>query len=438
MFLQPQHFQQMERSLLNTLVAQLKTSGRPFYGLTELSIDQDALVNGQCTIIRCSGIFPDGTIFSVPGDEAALPSRSFAKAMAHDQQACDVFLALPRQILGKVNVAAGGTDANDIRYQGRQEQVTDDVLGNQKKEIEVGLLNLTILFSGESPDNFSTIKIGRLVRDAGGQVALDDKFIPALLSVSASPRLLNVLRGLLEVLLAKSGALSQGRRQVEGGLAEFGGTEETAFRLLQVINTYAPLLNYYHFSPVGTHPFDLFTVLTQLTGALCTFTNDISLKNLPRYEHGNLTAMFETFDRLVRAVLQADIAAGCVAIPLQQINPATYVAPVGDERLFSAAQFYLGIAAKAAEKELIVGVLQRVKMCSRERLDLLISSAMPGLQLIHVSRPPQTLSTKPGFVYFALDKSGDLWQGMIVAKNIAFYFPNNYADLRIELLALKQ
>ncbi|MDD5676077.1 MAG: type VI secretion system baseplate subunit TssK, partial [Chitinivibrionales bacterium] len=260
MFLQPQHFQQMERSLLNILRMQLAIGNPTFYGLTDLAIDTDALMNSQFTLVRSSGIFPDGTIFSVPGDEAAIPSRSFAKAMTHDQQACDVFLALPLGIPGKINVAGPDNDNNGVRFKGRTEQVIDDVLGTQKKEIEVGLLNVTILFSGESLDNYSTLKIGRLVRNAGGQIEPDEKFVPPLLSLSASPYLLSIVRGLLEVLLAKSSALSQGRRQVEGGLAEFGGTEETAFRLLQVINTYTPLLNYYHFSPAGIHPFDLFTL----------------------------------------------------------------------------------------------------------------------------------------------------------------------------------
>jgi type VI secretion system protein ImpJ len=114
------------------------------------------------------------------------------------------------------------------------------------------------------------------------------------------------------------------------------------------------------------------------------------------------------------------------------------VCKVPDEKLLSVAKFFLGVSAKVGEKELVIGVLQRIKMCSRNRLDLLISSAMPGLQLKHALHPPQGLSTKPGFIYFNLDQQGDFWQQIKAAGNIAFYFPNNYPELKVEMLALKE
>jgi type VI secretion system protein ImpJ len=164
----------------------------------------------------------------------------------------------------------------------------------------------------------------------------------------------------------------------------------------------------------------------------------VSLKNLPRYEHANLAATFSQLAKVIRTVLEADISAGCINIPLEQVNQATYVCKVPDEKLLTVAKFFLGVSAKAPEKELVIGVLQRIKLCSRNRLDLLISSAMPGLQLIHTMRPPEGLSTKPGFVYFGLDQQGEFWQAIKTSGTMAFYFPNSYTDLKVEMLALKE
>ena len=97
----------------------------------------------------------------------------------------------------------------------------------------------------------------------------------------------------------------------------------------------------------------------------------------------------------------------------------------------------MGVAARAQEKEIIVGVATRVKMCSRDRLDLLISSAMPGLQLLHTTNLPEGLSVKPGFSYFSLDQQGPFWESIKTSGSIAFYFPSNFQELKIELLALK-
>ncbi len=437
MFLQPQHFQQAERFVLNTFNAALAAHFPYLYGITELDVDKDAVANGLIAITRCCGRLPDGTVFNIPKEDPAPIARSFAEQFTHDQQSLDVYLALPLCIEGKTNVAPVSQETPaGVRYRSREVSSVDEVLGSQKKQIEIGTLNFTVLFGGEPLDNHSTLHVVKLVRAASGSIELVNGFIPPLLQVGGSQTLLNLIRSLLEMLLAKINALSQGRKQVEGGLAEFSGGEETSFRLLQTLNSFTPLLNHYHFVPTA-HPFDVFGLLTQLAGALCTFSAEVSLKNLPRYEHGNLAGTFAQLTKVIRTVLEADIAAGCVPVPIEQINQTTYVCRIPDEKLLSVAKFYLGVCAKAQEKELILGVLQRIKVCSRNRLDLLISSAMPGLPLIHAIHPPKDLSTKPGFVYFKLDQQGDIWQAIKASGTMAFYFPNNYQELKMEMLALK-
>ena len=438
MYLQPQHFQQAERFFLNALNGALGGHFPYAFGVSELTIDKDALGSGLVSVTRCTGRMPDGVMFDIPKEDGAPPARSFTEHFTHDQQALDVYLTLPLCAVGKTNVVSAQFEGQPgARYSSREITVVDETLGSQKKQIEVGAYNFSIIFGDESLDNNANIQIGKLVRTQNGAIELMGGFVPPLLTIGASPVLMGHVRSLLELLLAKIGALSQGRKQVEGGFAEFSGGEETSFRLLQTLNTYAPLLNHYHFVPL-VHPFEVFCLLTQCAGALCTFSFEVSLKNLPRYEHANLGATFSQLAKVIRTVLEANISAGCINVPLEQVNQSTYVCKVPDEKLFTVAKFFLGVAAKAPEKELVVGVLQRIKLCSRSRLDLLISSAMPGLQLIHVMRPPEGLSTKPGFVYFGLDQQGDFWQTIKASGSMAFYFPHSYADLKIEMLALKE
>jgi type VI secretion system protein ImpJ len=438
MFLQPHHFQQAERYMLNSFRSAMLSHSPHWFGVTELEVDKDAITNGVFSVSRCSGMLPDGVTFSMPKEDPVPVARSFADHLAHDQQSLDVYLALPMVAEGKANVVSSAMEGSAAsRFRSRTISVGDEVLGLQRKEIEVGAANFLLLFSDESLDNHATVQVGRLSRNANGSVELVGSFVPQLLCIGASPYLLTVLRSLLELLLAKVNSLSQGRKQVEGGFAEFSGGEETPFRLLQTLNTFTPLLTHFHSFP-SVHPYEVFCLLTQFAGALCTFSSEVSIKNLPRYDHGNLSATFNALVKIIRTVLEADIQAGCVPIPIEQINQATFLCKVPDEKLFTVAKFFLGVSAKMQEKELIVGVLQRIKMCSRNRLDLLISSAMPGLPLKHTLHPPQGLSTKPGFVYFGLDQQGDFWNQIKTAGNIAFYFPNNYPELKIEMLALKE
>jgi type VI secretion system protein ImpJ len=436
MFLQPQHFQQSDRFLLN-LINQRLSAYQPFhYGVLDLVIDKEGLSNSLLLLSRCRAILPDGTYLDIPREDAAPAARSFADHFTHDLQLLDVYLALPLAVEGMANTASAQVSGAAARYRGRTVQVADEVLGTSRKEIEVGAASFTILFGQESLDNYASIRIARLGRNQMGQAILQEAFIPPLLSIGASPALTGDLRTVLQVLLAKISSLSSGRKQVEGGFAAFAGSEETAFRLLQTLNTYAPQLNHFHQEP-ACHPYEVYNVLCQLTGALCTFSAEVSVTQIPRYDHNNLTATFGTLVKIIRSILEADISAGCVNLPLTQINQATYVCSIADQRLLSTAKFFLGVSAKVPEKELIVGALQRIKMCSREKLDILISSAMPGLSLLHVSRPPEGLSTKPSFVYFSVDQQGSFWDAVKTAGSLAFYFPNNFPELKIEVLALK-
>ena len=438
MFLQPHHFQQAERYLLNSFHAALLSHSPHWYGITELEIDKDAISNGLFSVTRCSGMLPDGVAFSMPKEDPPPAARSFTDHFAHDQQSLDVYLALPLVAEGKANVVSSALEGQAAaRFRSRTVSVGDEVLGAQRKEIDVGAYNFVLLFADESLDNHASFQVGKLARNQSGSVELVPSFVPPLLSIGASPFMLSVLRSLLELLLAKITSLSQGRRQVEGGFAEFTGGEETPFRLLQTLNTFTPLLTHYHSFP-SVHPYEVFCLVTQFAGALCTFSSEVSIRNLPRYDHANLSATFAALVKILRTVLEADIQAGCVPVPIEQINQATFVCKIPDEKLLSVAKFFLGVSAKVQEKELVVGALQRIKMCSRNRLDLLISSAVPGLPLKHTLHPPQGLSTKPGFVYFSLDQQGDFWNQIKATGNIAFYFPNNYPELKMEMLALKE
>jgi len=44
----------------------------------------------------------------------------------------------------------------------------------------------------------------------------------------------------------------------------------------------------------------------------------------------------------------------------------------------------------------------------------------------------------PGLLYFSLDQQGDFWRDIKASGTMGFYFPNNYTDLKIEMLALKE
>jgi len=437
LFLQPQHLQQAERSLQAALSARLAAHHPHAYGITEMALDDDALANGLCTVLTLRGVLPDGTVVDAPSQDPVPAPRSFAAAFPVSRESLDVHIALPVVVEGRPNVESGQAEgAGPARYRSRTLEVADEALGRGRKEIEVGEPGYVLRFGGEPLDSYCAMRIARIVRRADGRPALDPQCVPPLLRFGASPGLLAQVQATLQLLMGRITALSQGRRQVAGGLAAFPAGEENAFRLLQTLNTYTPMLAHHHLAP-SAHPYDVYCLLNQFCGALCTFSADMSIADLPRYDHEDLGAVFAGLLGAVRAILGTEITSACVTLPVEQAGRATYVCRVSDPRLLSQARLFLGVSAAVPEKELIVGVLQRIKMASRERLDVLVSSALPGLQLMHVSRPPEGLPTRPSYIYFGLNQQGEIWEGVRTSGTLACYFPADYQGLKLEVLALR-
>ncbi|KMQ52336.1 type VI secretion system protein ImpJ/VasE [Chitinispirillum alkaliphilum] len=434
-FLQPQHFQQSERYLSSCMQARFSAYNQFYSGFLNFDINTDSLANDSFTLNFAQGVLPDGTFFSIPDSSSPPQARNFGEHFTHDQKSLDVYLGLPLVLSGRGSVTDEKTLVSNARYKTETHNVVDEVYGESSKDIELGRSNFTILFGNESRDNYSTLPLARLTRMSNGQIGLDKTFIPPVLRIGASHTLCNQIKSLLEMLLAKSSSLSQGRKQLKGGFAEFAPHDTTPLALLTVINSYTPLLNN-HLKNSNIHPHDLFLLMLSFSGALCTFSSSQSIDLLPQYRHTAPAESFERLTHIIREILGADISAGCINLALNEISPATYTINVPDEKLFDLAAFYLGISADVPEKELIVGSLSRVKISSRNQLDTLIQSAMPGLPVMFNANPPKDLSTKPGYIYFSLNQQNSFWDAIKATGSMALYFPNDYPNLKIELLAI--
>jgi predicted component of type VI protein secretion system len=61
------------------------------------------------------------------------------------------------------------------------------------------------------------------------------------------------------------------------------------------------------------------------------------------------------------------------------------------------------VQAQMPESKLIEGVPRVVKIASRDVIDTVIGSALPGVVLTHANPPPAPIPARVGFRYFMLD-----------------------------------
>ena len=154
LFLRPQHFQQQDRYLeafVEGRTAGLRTHP---WGFTELDLERDLLSIGKLGVRRARGVFPDGTPFAVPDDDAA-PMPLDITLQIRDQV---IYLALPLRQSGATLVDRAIGARGFTRYRTRDIEARDVSSDNGTNgELETANLNLRLITQTEPSQDFARI-----------------------------------------------------------------------------------------------------------------------------------------------------------------------------------------------------------------------------------------------------------------------------------------
>jgi type VI secretion system protein ImpJ len=437
MLLTPHHFQQSDNYFEELLTSRLASLAPYEWGVLDQQLNRESIANGYVELVRCTAVLPDGLLVTIPDTDPAPDPRPVEGHFDPAAERLDVYLAIPAKRVGAANFQGNGSDGGHrIRYLQSPSVVVDETTGENEQQIAVARGNFRLLFAGELRDGYSTIKIAELTRTATGQLALSESYIPPALSVSSSPWLVNLLRQIVEILITKSTTLGEQRRQRSTSLADFTTSEVAAFWLLHTVNSAIPGLAHLFRTRV-VHPERLYFELAELAGALMTFATDRHPKDIVRYEHTDLYTTFSALAAEIRDLLDTVIPTRCVPIPLENARPSIYVGRVEDDRLLQEAGFFLGVKAQIPESQLITRVPRIIKIASRDTIDAVVGSALPGVTITHASPPPAPIPTRVGYHYFGLDSIGPFWDRIRGSKSIAVYVPDEFQDVKLEMYAVK-
>src|SRR5690554_6565801 len=134
MLLRPQHFQQQDRFLYQVARNRHTLTAMNRYGISLIESDAQALGLGQVSLVKVSGIFPDGMPFSFDQTE------ELVLEIPKDARDELVYLVLPMEKLAGTNVAAdSGTQG--ARYRFEEVSLLDDSAEDGEEE-QLGLANL--------------------------------------------------------------------------------------------------------------------------------------------------------------------------------------------------------------------------------------------------------------------------------------------------------
>jgi len=437
MNLDPHHFQQWDRFHTSALGARIRSVAHYDWGLLDIDVDKDALVNGQFHLLRCRGVTPDGLAFNIPVDDTSPNTRAIQDHFAATEKELGVFLAIPMERERGSNCRLeGDSSGRETRYIFQKRAATDDNSGADEREIGVGRTNFQIRFTGESQEDFSTLKIAEIIRTQDGSFSLSTSFIPTCLAIEASENLMAITRRLLELLITKSGSLGAGKHFK--GQTTYTSRDITLFWALQTLNMNIPLLNHFFTISKG-HPEDLYFSMLALAGQLTTFSPELNIhpREFPVYDHNDLGKCFSLLDDKIRVLLDSLApSANYITIPLEQKSESLYQAQVNDPKVFQEMKIFLRASGNLPEKKMIDEIPINLRIASPEQISAVLSSFQTALAIKYASAPPTVLPMAEGSYYFQLQATGPFWDAISASQAFSVFIPNELKGIVIEAVAV--
>jgi type VI secretion system protein ImpJ len=429
MHLAPHHFQSQSRYFEDTLWFLHSSIHVAPWGFLHLSLDPEAIRNGEAILTAASGVMPDGLIFDFPESDAAPQPLKVSESISPMENEVLLHLAVPsRQEQGALDGVGGSARP---RYLPFERVVRDDTMSSDELAVVLGRKNLTVSSQAQSTEGLVSIPLARVVRDGAGGFAYDPTFIPPLLRIGASDALITLLQRLAESLNAKIDETRNMR--LSSGRFELGTSalDVANYWFLHALCSAFPALAN-HLQNRRTHPEAVYRDLAQLAGALSTFSLESSLDDIPPYRHSDLSRTFRDLDAAIRRNLEVIAPSNSVTLQFRKTDPCFYAASVEDERCFRRARWIFGIRSAQPDSAVLRQTPRLVKICSTEGVAKLVQRALPGLELNHLSVPPSALHGQADMHYFSVSQHGPCWQHILQTRQVGVYIPDEIRDAVFE------
>lgn len=409
-FLQPHHFQQLERSLRSDLITVTQQIRSRAWGFSQIEIDTKTLGQGQFALSQCAGRFPDGTAFNAP-DNCPLPRPASVNASAIGKT---VYLGVPLRVPGKNEFARAEDRHLASRLLVERIVLRDETdVEADEVEIEIGQLEIQLLVGDDATPGFSTIPIaviGGINND--GVVSLADSFIPTVLQASGLSYFNAMLKDIHSRMAVRARNMS-GRSVASGRLASTEHFLEAT--TLMAMNRYLPVFDELARN-AEMHPYDLYLWCAQAAGELSTFATVTNAS--PRfdgYQHNDLYATFNPVLKVLFQALGQAITQSAVQIELPHTRHGIHIGVFNEPRLAARNnQFVLCINSDIHPDELRSRFPRLAKVAPTQKIIEFVNNAVPGVPLRLLSTaPPEIRFPSSRSVYYEIDAANSpLWDDM--------------------------
>ncbi len=432
MYLSPLHFQTQSRHFEDSLTFLISALWGDPWGLSFVSLDEEAIRNGRATLSQAAGIFPDSLLFDLPGADAMPEARELAELFTPLEADLHLYLTIPRR-RPNAQLFDATPNAPGMRFTIDMQSIRDDTNGIDERELAFGRKNVRLLSSAELTPDLLALPVARIVRDGNGHFFSDPDFVPPCVRIGASGALMLLLKRLIESIADRVSTLARTAHRRGRFEAGTSALDVSNYWFLHALSTSLPVLRHLH-GTSHTHPSQLFLELTRLAGALCTFATDSDVADLPLYDHANPGPGFRALDAHIRRHLEIVVPTNFVALQFEpSAAPQISEAEVADERCLRHCRWILGVRSTLGEADLILTVPRLIKVCSARFVPELVRRALPGLTLTHLPVPPSAIRAEADKQYFSLELAGPCWDHIQQTRRVGVYIPGEVTAPEFDL-----
>jgi type VI secretion system protein ImpJ len=403
------------------------------WGIGALTIDEPALENGLFHVKSCEVILPSGKLLTYDG----VGVKTLSYPLTQHASVHELYLCIP--IKESVSGVTGYYD-NKQTPSGYVDfiEVADDYDRDRVREVMV-LKDALFLFSEHDPrDQYHSIKIAELNHLGEHNYTLDEKFIPTVLHTSASRVLQHSIRRIVEFCEAKINFLKERRRSLNNEMMDFSQSDLAHFLLLETLLAEFPELKHIALQS-HSHPEKVYLSLARLAGKLTVFQEEgDEVLEIPAYTHQDLTSTFSAMELTLLKLINIVLPTRTPSIKLNRENNMLYVAENIDKTILSEQSFFIAVYFVSEDPSWIQRFSQHVKVSSRSRIDIVLSSALTGAHITHQQRTPSRLPIKAGYEYFRINTHGKDWESISGEQSLALFVSQEFEQAKVDIVTVKE
>jgi type VI secretion system protein ImpJ len=421
LFLQPHHFQRMQKSLGDEISSERRLAWPYPYGVIEARLSRDELENKRVRFDKLRAIMPSGMEVNYPA-AAELPSLDIAQAFSKGAGSFTVSLGVPLWQESRANTVPVTHDADTrvkLLYRIGEIECHDENTGENPKPVQVRKINSRLIFEHEDASDMEVLPLLRIVRATGEDVGLpkeDPEFVPPCMLLSGSPVLREMVRDLVSQVEASRKELVV--QVTRGGFSidTMRGVQFEQVMRLRTLNRYSARLPSIIAAPIAT-PFSVYLELRELLAELAAMHPDRDEFESAPYRHDNQFLCFRELANKIRSFLRGAVAPSFLKLAFKDVG-GVLTANFSPEHFTQPNAYFLGIKTKLDP----TAVARYVEDGDKFKLmpQSLATRAIRGIELKEERHAPLELPAAADLHYFRLERanSARMWQ-QIQTENTA-------------------